>query len=221
MSGDQPHNLLEHFGAPIDGMVLITDSELVSKFRGQVTIRTDLYRAEGGIRHVLEQSERILAERRAPTRDEIRSAQEAWSDALAAYGRCFMGSEGRKSLTISDTVKMGGNEVAHTLLMEARHGVVAHATLQSRMVEVFAVLKEECGAMVVSNLSVIESYDLLPSIGSLRMSAEHCMTIGAALLAEMQAAQVRLCKILSQRHIEELRECLDGRRAWAGGGRRR
>ncbi len=214
MKPEQPLNAYGMYGKPVRGMVLITNSPLVKRFRGRVSVVYDLQSCREAIAGVLEVTERLLKEGSTPTREEIGRAHRDWAFAVVAYGRCFLSADGRAPLTVREVKDHKGTDEAHELLMDARHRSAAHVALERRRIEVFANFKSSTGS-VVTNLAVIESYEELPDGAALRLCVSHLDALIAGLNAELHEMQAHISRQLNEHHLVELSRHLTSRMPWA------
>ena len=111
---------------------------------------------------------------------------------------------------------MGGDEVVHDELMQRRHKVVAHFTVnRGRTTELFAVLAEKPEQRAVRHLCVIESRTDWPSVKRMLEYCDHLRSIARSVGDEMRKASAGLCKVMTLQHLDELYECLRTETAWS------
>ena len=202
------------YGQPVAGMVIVTDSPLLKEFAGRATIMSDLLSCRESVGMIREETERFIADQTTPTLEQMRPVHEAWSFGMVAYGRCFLSATGRSVLKTDDVKRLKGDIASHKGLLQQRNEIVAHVTLHHRKIEVFARLQLPPLGRGVRSLAVIESYTSLPGVDTLRAYERHLIALTESLQYEMKDSQARISQRLSEKHCDELYECLRDKSKW-------
>jgi len=209
---DQPLNSYPK-GRPISDGLLIDKCDLLQHFRARATVVGDLRRCSRSLTFLLETTEEMLRRPggvRSPGIDGI--ADDSWTAAVIAYGRCFVSPDGRKPLIADEVERMGGDKAAHAALMAERHENQAHTTARDRIIEVFAMFAEDAS---IRNLAIIEPSLPLPGATALRSYRAHVMALAKAVTAELDKMAPRIVARLNAEYGVDMKRCFDAGEVWS------